>query len=191
MSQVRRYVQWGCGLFAAAVVALIVVSILFPATANRALTPRLSRAQLIADLGGEQVAAVIGNYDRAEAALVEPPANDKHYEPHEYVVLGKPQPVAAQVAADISHTLLDPNEHSGDSPKSCIPRYGVRLSFFAKADRVDVYFCFECAILEVYLNDKPAGGLSFELPYRRLITDVLKIYPDHQALRERLANWRL
>jgi len=146
---------------------------------------------LIAVLGGDEVERVLRDHDRAEAALIEPPSDDPNIPPHKYIELAKPQAVAAELSANISRVLLNPKDHASIPPKSCITRYGVRISFFAKQARVDVYFCFECAILAVYLNDKPAGGLSFDVAYRRLITDVRKIYPQHEGLAKLLARRRI
>jgi hypothetical protein len=148
-------------------------------------------AELIKELGGNEVASVLRSSDRVEAALIEPSQELRYEDPTKYRTISGPDLVASNTAASIGHTLLAPEEHRDlDVRKGCIPRYGVRVTFLAATDRVDVYFCFECAILAVYLNDKPVGGLNFDFAYRRLIADVQLIFPEHKGLAKLAKDWR-
>ena len=106
MSAKRGYMQWGCGLLIAGLAAACILGISFPRFTYRLLATRLTKAQLVAELGGEQVAAVLRAYDRVDSALIEPPDNESMHQPHEYVELDKPQPIAGELAANISRILL-------------------------------------------------------------------------------------
>lgn len=175
------------------VIGLFVFVTFFRATAFRLSVSRPTESQLIESLGGAQVAAVIKNSQRTEVALIEPPDDKQSHPPNEFVDIGEPRTSPGELAQDFRRILLDPNEnvrYAGMS-KSCIPRYGVRVSFFAGQDRVDVYLCFECAIMATCLNGEPAGENNFELAYRQLISDIRKIYPDDDGLAKLEARWRL
>jgi len=140
-------------------------------------------------LGGSQVVAILRKPDRVEAARIAPPTFERSWEPIEYEELEIKEKVPAEIAADISHVLVTPAENREDDPVSCVPIYGVRVSFFQGMDRVDVYFCFECGILAVHLNDKAVGGNHFRYRYQRLIRDVQQLFPYDQRL-AKLANER-
>lgn len=187
----KSHLQIGCGLLIAVVALALVLAVSFPRATFRLMANRPTEAQLIQSLGGDQVVAVLRNYERAEIALISPPEDGRQFPPNEYREIANPLPLSAEIAGDISRTLIDRRENVDNSTKkSCAPRYGVRVSFFAGADRVDVYFCFECSIFAVCLNGKPVGGNDFELAYRKLIGLVRKVYPDHEGLAELEARWR-
>jgi len=182
----------GCGAPVLVAVGLFVFVTFFRATAFWLSVSRPTESQLIESLGGAQVAEVIKNSQRTEIALIEPPDDKQSHPANEFVETVKSQEVPTTIAADLRRILLDPNENLHDeTAKGCVPRYGVRVRFVAGQDRVDVYFCFECAIMEFYFNDKPVGGNDFELAYRQLISDIRKIYPAHEGLAKLKARWRL
>jgi len=180
-------------------VVVVVIAVAFawvlPRQTTWLLAPQPTYAELIKDLGGEEVAAVLRHPNQTESVLLDPPAFDETRETHDFAahnlkVASDITVVPDEIAADVSQTLLSPDQLREALPKSCIPVYGVRMSFFQKENRVDVYFCFECAILAIYLNDKPVGGHAFDFCYRRLMSDVRKIYPRNERLAKLAAERR-
>ncbi len=197
----------GCVLVLA-VPLLVVVWCLTPRTTTLWL---FGRRPTVAEhrkyLGGDRVVEILSKPDRAAAVLLNPPirleeiegpvpaesgsdsepatppAPSKFWRANEYPVATEPIPVDPAIAAAISHILTNRGNFPDDGTRfGCLPVYGVRVSFFSAADRVDVYFCFECAMLAIYLNDQPVGGFRFDLPYRRLMAIVRKIFPDNERL---------
>jgi len=120
--------------------------------------------------------------DRVEAVLLDLPKNlgRNDPEPREYEVVSEAYTVPPEVARDVSEALTTPNLHRMIDPgaKSCTTRYGVRMSYYAGDDRLDLYFCFTCMDLAVYLNDKPVGAMQFIFICKRLLTDMKAIFPD-------------
>jgi hypothetical protein len=177
---VNRF-RLGCGLFLAIVAITIAFFALQPKRSRWLLSRQPTYAELIANLGGEEVAAVLRQPDRAVAVLLEPP-NFRSWNAHEFKVVSDAIAVAPEVSSEIAQTLVSPDQFREIPPKTCLPIYGVRLTYFAKEGRVDIYFCFECALFATYLNEKPVGGGSFDFCYHRLIDAVRKIYPDNARL---------
>ena len=172
----------GCGLSIAIVAITIAYLASQPKQSRWLLSRQPTYAELIANLGGEDVAAVLRQPDRAEAVLLEPPNFDKSWNAHEFKIASDTITVASEPSREISQTLISPDQFREIPPKSCAPIYGVRLTYFAKEGRVDIYFCFECALFATYLNEKPVGGGAFDFCYHRLIDAVRKIYPDNARL---------
>lgn len=127
--------------------------------------------------------AILKHPDRVEAVLLgEPKKFDGAYpEPHEYDLVSDPQEVAADIARNVSDALTTRELHRIIDPgaKSCITRYGVRMSYHSGTDKADLYFCFTCMDLAVYLNDKPVGLMQFIFVCKRLLDDMQSIFPDH------------
>jgi len=127
--------------------------------------------------------------DSAHAVLLQPP-DDKHGRPpHEYKDASEERAVDESVLKDIVETLTTPTLHRGIvGVTSCLPIYGVRISFFRADDRIDLYFCFTCDDLAVYLNDKPVGHMKFIFACKRLLSDVLQIFPENEELKSRMRH---
>jgi hypothetical protein len=173
----------GCGLM---------VAIFVLAAGSLAFLPRrifdfgrqLTKAELIAILGGDRVAAVLSHPDRVHSVLLNPPPEGAMWDAHNFSVASDEKPVESAIASEIATTLLSPDQQREYPPVSCEPIYGVRTSYFADDDRVDIYFCFECSLLTVYLNNQPVAGINFSFSYRPLITAVQKIHPDNPRLQK-------
>lgn len=100
--------------------------------------------------------------------------------------------VSTNLAAQLSKVLLD--EHSypplSQISKSCFPEPGVVITFFDGKKNVDVFFCFECAILIIETDGKAtAGGLQtdFDPSRTELVRIIKKIFPQDariQSLQE-------
>jgi hypothetical protein len=148
----------------------------------------VSEEQLIRQLGGRESMEVIRKPDRVEAVLLEPPDVKTVFDAAAYKVASDAISVPDNVAENIGRVLTTPHRQIPD-PKTCIVRYGVRISYLAGANRSDIYFCFEWAILEVVFNGKSVGGMNFEMIYDQLIAEALKIYPNHQGLAQLAKDW--
>jgi hypothetical protein len=146
-----------------------------------------SESQLVEQLGGERVAEILRNPDRVEAVLLappDPPGGD--WLPHEYKVVSEATSVPDVVASDISQTLLNPNLHRilGDGAYSCTVQWGVRITYVAGPHRVDLYLCFTCSDLAVYLDGKLVGEMKFLFVEERLLRAARRIFPDNAELRK-------
>jgi hypothetical protein len=181
----------GCGFLVLIPIGTLILAKYSPRTLVSIIGHQPTSAELIKELGGDDVAAVLRNATRVEAVLIEPPEGKHDNNPANYRAVSERQLVDSNVASSIGHTLLLPEEHRDlGVRKACLPRYGVKLTYLAANDRVDVYFCFECALLAVHLNGKSVGGLDFEFAFRHLIHDVRQIFPDHKGLGDLAKNWR-
>jgi hypothetical protein len=194
MSKQRRY--YGCfavGCGTTTVLLLFIVGIFLSWTGKERLwhlSSPPSYGQLVERLGGERVAAILSKPDRVGAVLVDLPNSPIEPQrgyllPHEYQVVSVDMNVPEAVAADISRTLLTPELHRIiDGVPDCIVRYGVRVTYFAGPNRVDLYLCFTCSDLAVYLDGKPVGDMKFIFVERELLSDVRQIFPENKELRE-------
>jgi hypothetical protein len=133
-------------------------------------------------LGGERVVAILKDPDRVEAVLLDEPKTfaGAYPEPREYDVVSEPYSVAPETARSISQTLTTPELHRFIDPgtKSCIPYYGVRITYHRGEDRLDLYFCFTCMDLAIYFNGAPVGAMQFLFTCKRLLKDMQTIFPD-------------
>lgn len=162
---------------------MIIAAFTWPHQVGWLLSRQVNDAEHTRQLGGELVRAALRNPERAEAVLLKPASEYPTGEPHDFVAASDPQFIDSAVAADIGQILNTRSLFPAPAgAKACIPNYGVRLSFYSGNDRVDIYLCFECAILVIELNDKSPIGLNFDYAYHRLITAVCKIFPDNDRL---------
>jgi hypothetical protein len=102
--------------------------------------------------------------------------------------LGTPVAVPGPTASRMAARLLARDTYEFDSPKGCVPTYGVRISFIRGADRTDVFFCFECSILAVLQNDKVVGYGDFDPARAELLKDVQQLFPHDTAIQS-LSKW--
>lgn len=102
----------------------------------------------------------------------------------DYPTVGVPKKVPAEIAARVAATLAAPGSYVWDSPKGCVPIYGVRMSFVRGEDRIDILFCFECDILLVLCNNRLVGSGSFDLAHDSLLKEIKVLFPDDPAIQE-------
>jgi hypothetical protein len=141
-------------------------------------------ADLLKGLGGERVAAILRTPDKVEAVLLKPPDWKRGYGAHEYLVIAEPVAVDEATSKDIAEALLTPELHQIVlAAKACLPIYGVRVTYWSGDERVDLNFCFQCAILAVYHSGEAVGGMSFDFVSKRLKDDAIRIFPSEPALK--------
>ncbi|MBA4107111.1 MAG: hypothetical protein C0485_15310 [Pirellula sp.] len=76
-------------------------------------------------------------------------------------------------------TLPSTDTYSWGSAKACgYPVYGVKLSFFRGNDRVDVFFCFQCAHLTVTRDGTNLGAGDFSEAERPFIDAAKTLFAD-------------
>lgn len=177
----------GCGT---TIVALIVLLGIFLSWDGKERLWHLSSpptySELVEHLGGERVAEILRNPDHVQAVLIDPPDYSREALPHEYVVVSDDTNVPDSVAGDISRTLLTPELHRifDGAVTTCGIRYGVRVTYFAGTNRVDLYLCFTCSDLAVYLDGKPVGDLKFTFVEKELLSGARQIFPQNKDLQE-------
>jgi len=145
--------------------------------------------ELYKSLGGDDVVSILKRPDRVEAALVAPPGDVEGLPAHEHKVASEKRTVGEAVTKDITEILTTPELHRGiNATTLCLPVYGARVSYFPGENRVDLYFCFGCDDLAVYLNEKGVGGIKFFLVCKRLLHNVLEVFPDDEKLKKTLGD---
>lgn len=143
--------------------------------------PPLTMEQLVRRLGGEHVAAVMQNPDSASAVLLEtfrqPP------EPHQCIPRSPDTDVPTDVAERISAAVLDPQRNlQSPGAKGCLPIYGVRIRYTTGKEQIDLYLCFQCAVLAIYRNGLPVAGAHFDSIQQVLKNEVIAIFPTDRVL---------
>jgi hypothetical protein len=97
---------------------------------------------------------------------------------NDYGILKGPLAVAQADSQKLSRTLQDRNSYFWDAAKGCIMQPGVRFDFIRGNDRLSVLLCFECDILETFLDGKPVSGGNFDYARPTLIELVRPLFPD-------------
>jgi len=138
-------------------------------------------------LGGAQVVETIRGPDRVEAHRLKPYdfiASERESTLADFPVESGPVDVSREVHSKVSAALLTHGSYGWEYAKSCIPRYGVRLTFIRGTNRVDILFCFECDILLVFNNDRVSGGEDFD-PARPVFVKAIKqIFPQDKVIQK-------
>ncbi|QDT72612.1 hypothetical protein I41_17940 [Lacipirellula limnantheis] len=137
--------------------------------------------------GGAENLAIVRESTRVEAyRLVPPPGsrpNEDDLSPFDFNVVAGPVVVPAEMANDLATTLLSPNTYDWDAAKACgYPVYGVKLSFFRGNDRVDVFFCFQCADLAVTRDGEKFGIGDFSPQERPFVAAVKQLFSDDAGI---------
>lgn len=142
--------------------------------------------------GNAENLAIVREATRVEAYRLAPPEGVNPFlidtSPLEYQTTAGPVAVKSDLAEMLQDTLLSPQTYMWDAAKECgYPVYGVKLSFFRDGERVDVYFCFKCAVLRVVRDDQLLGGADFDHGERVFVDAVKELFPadaEIQAIRE-------
>jgi hypothetical protein len=103
---------------------------------------------------------------------------------------GKGEIISTNLAAQLSKILLDENSYphsEGSLPtpgKDCFPEPGVVITFSNGKKDVNIFFCFECAILIVNPDEKTPNGLQtdFDPSRQKLLQIAKKIFPKDSKL---------
>jgi hypothetical protein len=167
------------------------VVIIIVAAAGALYVATVGRSPMSRLFGGGENMAIVRDATRVEAYRVTPPPGsnpmERYTSPLDYEVVSDPVAVPAEMAREMSQALLSPETYNWGSAKACGgPVYGVKLSFFQGAERVDVYFCFQCSVLAVVRDDRVFVGEDFDNAEQVFVQAVKKLFPDDakiQAIR--------
>lgn len=155
--------------------ALIVASILLAAA-------DVDAVERVGDLfGGKEAQAVVAKPMKVQAYRLD---DDSVTKPtvKDYKMIAGPEAVDDALAKSLSQLLLDEKSYSWGRGKACDPLFGVRLEFVQGDKATDVFFCFECDILQVYANGKPVGSADFDNVRPQLVKLMQKIFPADKTI---------
>lgn len=148
---------------------------------------RREQSRAVAELfGGEPGLETVARPERVEACrLGQIPAGrtESGASVFDYPVISGPREVPPAISAPISAALLSPATYGWEFSKSCVPSYGVRLSFHHGDDRVDVLLCFECDVLLISRNGRTTGGEDFDSGRPIFVQAVKAIFPEDELIR--------
>jgi hypothetical protein len=144
-------------------------------TARSSATPELRKLY-----GGSEGFAVLQKAERIEAFRL----NHNYRAGQEPTVTEGPITVSQPVAQQLISVLSAHEAYGWNYAKGCIPVWGVRLSFYHGADRVDILLCFQCNLLLVSLNGtQTTGDVEDFDPIRPQLVQAMKaIFPNDQVI---------
>jgi len=120
----------------------------------------------------DEVLEVIKTPDTVTANRLEQWDSESDMEqPHkfeEYKALGQPTKLNEANARQMAEILLSSYSYVWDSAKACVFNPGYRVRFSKSEQVVDVLFCFECDILNVFWNEQVIGGEDYDNVSSRL-----------------------
>ncbi len=155
--------------------SLVLIAILF-ATYSCQAAERLN--SLFGEKGAQAVVAKpskVQAYRLAEFSVTRPNVKD-------YKMLSGPIAVDEALAKSVGQLLLDEKSYLWDVGKGCEPIFGVRLEFVQSDKSTDIFFCFECDILEVYFNGKRIGSEDFDDVRPQLVKVIKQIFPEDKVI---------
>jgi len=140
--------------------------------------------ELLKLYGGPEGIAVVQKAERVEAYLLD----HDFRRGQEPTVKEGPVAISEPIASQLVSALSSHDSYGWSYAKGCIPVWGVRLSFYRGADRVDILLCFQCDLLQVSLNgNRTAGNEDFDPIQPQLAHAVKAIFPNDpniQAVRD-------
>ena len=101
----------------------------------------------------------------------------------DYLILRGPVPVEAQIGAEIS-AILQKDIYEWNMAKGCEPIPGVAVEYTKGANKVLIFFCFECDILLTYLNGNRVSGEDFDRAHSSLAVLIKKIFPNDSEIQK-------
>lgn len=154
------------------------------------------REDVVEMLGGEEIMKTIQEPDRVTAQRIRLKVIDEQTDPEggfarvNYEPMAEPVEVSDANARRLAAWLTAGSSYVGtfNSTKSCIPSYGVKLSFDRGDRHVEVWLCFECDIFSVYepieyeSSQASSGGGDFDLIHDELADIMQSLFPDDEAI---------
>jgi hypothetical protein len=135
--------------------------------------------------GGRSSLSTATNADRVEVTRLDAPHSQES--PNTlpaYPVLAGPVLPSSEDAARLTELLTSPSSYAWDpeSAKSCIPSFGVQVTFHRGRERVDVLLCLDCAILIVFGNGQQVGGAHFDPADEKIVLIIKKLFPEDEEI---------
>lgn len=137
--------------------------------------------------GDKEAQSVVAKPTKVQAYRL---ADNSFYKPtvQDYKMLAGPVAVDDALAKSVGQLLLDEKSYLWDVGKGCDPIFGVRLEFVQGDKSTDIFFCFECDILQVYVEGKPVSSEDFDDVRPQLVKMMQKIFPKDKAIQGLKAN---
>jgi hypothetical protein len=152
---------------------------------------QLDAAGMAKLLGGSQVESALRQPDKVTSVLLAAKILPERIPPSQLAARTMEVEVAPELAARLAETLLDPQRNRQiNGVKPCVTRYGWKVSFIRGEEQIDLYFCFECAILAVYQGDKFVGGSHIDEIIEELLAIATTLFPGDPALLEQVEHER-
>ena len=101
----------------------------------------------------------------------------------DYVILNGPVPVKESISTAIA-SLLKKDIYKWNMAKGCEPIPGVAVEYTKGANKVLIFFCFECDILLTYLNGNRVSGEDFDRAHSSLAVLIKKIFPNDSEIQK-------
>lgn len=114
--------------------------------------------------------------------IVQPNENLEALE--DFEMAAGPIQVSNALASRLRAILFDPLTYDWDDVSGCLPNYGMRIQFQRGQDVVDLLFCLECDIVDVFHNGECVGGGLFSKGAARLVAIAKVLFPDDEAIQE-------
>jgi len=138
--------------------------------------------------GGPEAMAALGAPDspqawRTTAEFAVKKGTETNGKLADYIILNGPVPVKESISKAIAG-LLKKDIYEWNMAMGCEPIPGVAIEYTKGADKLLIFFCFECDILLTYLNGKRVGGEDFDRIHRALANEVKKILPNDPAIQK-------
>ena len=140
-----------------------------------------SQARVGEIFGGNRGVALLKHADKVEAFRIGKIADTLRWPDvllTDYPIQAGPMPVSPSDTKLLVDTLLDEKSYYWNAAKACIPQPGVRIDFSRGDQTLSILLCFECEILETYLNGKSASGQNFEYAQPTLVRIARKLFPN-------------
>ena len=182
MPQHQQSIRFSLRRLLAVVVVVAAAGAIYVAT--------VGRSQISTLFGNAENIAIVRDATRVEAYRVTLPGGDAPNEdtsPLDYEITSDPVRLPTAMASELAKTLLSSDTYSGAAAACGPPIYGVKISFFRNAERVDVYFCFHCSVLRVVRDERVYGGADFGNAEQVFVKAVKTLFPNDveiQAIRE-------
>jgi len=113
-------------------------------------------------LGGNDIAGIIEHPTQVQAWQTLGALNHTGNPQDNYKKAGQPRAVSPSMADRLAGVLLDKRSYfvSSQIKKACAPEFGIVVTFSNQQGDVDVFFCFQCAILRVEATDKEGKPMT-------------------------------
>lgn len=137
--------------------------------------------------GGRSSLSTATNADRVEVTRLDAPSEQKFgliETLPTYPVLASPVVPGSDDAARLTELLTSPSSYEWDPEwaKSCIPSFGVQVTFHRGGERVDVLLCLDCAILMVFEEGDHVGTAHFDPADEQIVRLIQKMFPEDEEI---------
>ncbi|MDX1953188.1 MAG: hypothetical protein SFY81_13485 [Verrucomicrobiota bacterium] len=152
--------------------------------ASELLSPVPSELDIVRRLFSEPGYQIVNDPEKVKLTLIEdlqgaddPIVADRHPPRSRSITLSR------KAGKAMSAQLLNFKSYAWGSQKACMPVYGVKAEFLRGGKKVEVLFCFECAILRVKHGGE-AREENFDFAFNELLKIIRKEFPRDRELQK-------